>query len=850
MLVRPHSRRSEAIPLSPAQAGDRLRRTALYALPVVLPLIIAASAHAQQGSKLLAPWTDVTPPAEIAGLSDARPSAPLEFSHAWLRRTESVRLRRAELIATGALHGITPDSAAALGAALTGTLRMPVVPLHYSDVAEPFAADALTERLFGASHGDTLSFADYWDEVSGGLLQVTGAVAPWVRLPESAAHYLPADEHGWGRFGRIIELRVDALTRADSALDFGDFDNDGPDGIPNSGDDDGFADFVAFVYALPCPAGSRAGGIWPHRAAMPPFATKDTTPEGTPIQVSDYVILPAVDPVTCAPLQIGVLAHETGHALGLPDLYDYDGSTQGIGAWGLMGTGSHAAPHSPAHPGAWEKEQLGWVRVDWLRDSAPVRLTSVGVGRTVLRYDVPSGGYLLFENRQQQGSDAQLPGHGLLAWRIDPERGELGAWNSDERRSAVRVIAADRSTHLLDRLRASATDPFPGAAARLSFVARVPGGLALSDIEESDGVVTANVALGYAVPTLVLEPGLVRMTVRAGGTGVTHSVQVATEGGDALDWRPRTRARWLRAARDGDRLVLRALPGSLAPGLYGDTVYILRDDERVATLPVSMYVATSGVGQTVATELPWSWGLAVGAGRILQASYGWDALGLRPRPRLLSLQEGATHPSTLSRLPADALYAPVLHPDGSAHVLARTRDENLLFHVHADGSSELVAQGIGDEPAYGMTQLVDGDLLIAEWSGQLLRVRLSDGHVSEYARLPARLYQLTSDGTGTVFAATYGGDVLSLTPEGTVTVLSTGFGEGRLVAIAATPDGTVFAAERGGAGRIIRIEPGGTRRTVFRRDGAEFYGIAVANDDFVYALDLNARELLRFPIGD
>ena len=66
-------------------------------------------------------------------------------------------------------------------------------------------------------------------------------------------------------------------------------------------------------------------------------------------------------------------------------------------------------------------------------------------------------------------------------------------------------------------------------------------------------------------------------------------------------------------------------------------------------------------------------------------------------------------------------------------------------------------------------------------------------------------------------------------------------------AVAATPAGSVFAAERGGQGRIVRIDIGGRRDVVFQRDGAHFYGVAV-DREFLYALDLTERQLLRIPL--
>src|SRR5690606_26834601 len=164
------------------------------------------------------------------------------------------------------------------------------------------------------------------------------------------------------------------------------------------------------------------------------------------------------------------------------------------------------------------------------------------------------------------------------------------------------------------------------------------------------------------------------------------------------------------------------------------------------------------------------------------------------------------------------------------------------------GDAELVVEDVGGDPAYGLTELPDGDLLVAEWSGRILRVNLDTREVSTYTELPARIYQIASDGTGVVYAASYDGNLLRIEPNGVYAVIPTGFGVGRFVALAVTPDGTVFVAERGGSGRILRIDQRGQHHLVFRRPGAEFYGLALARDHFVYALDLASRELLRFPL--
>jgi M6 family metalloprotease-like protein len=828
------------------------RRTVPIGSAILLAGLLAGGVlEAQQPARMPAPWGGkVAPPATIMGLTDARPVLPLEFSRAWLAKVEAVRQRRDELMAMGRLDGTTPEAMAAEGAALTGRLRIPVIPVHYADVAVPFHEEYLQRRLFGASRGDTMSLSDYWREVSGGLLEVEGYVTPWQTLKRPARHYLAAEEHGWSRFGRVVELREEVLAALDGKVDFAQFDNDGPDGIPNSGDDDGFVDFVAIVYALPCPGEGRAGAIWPHRAAMAPFETTSMGANGEPIRIADYVILPAVDPQTCGPLRIGVLAHETGHALGLPDLYDYDGSSQGIGAWGLMGSGSHSSEHSPAHPGAWEKEQLGWVTVSWIGQAdSTMTLQPVQRDRTVYRFDGADGEYLLLENRQRKGSDRFLPGAGLLIWSVDPERAELGAWNSDEARAAVALIQADGRNDLAQGLRADSGDPFPGRTQRDWFRTHIAGGLQLTGIEVGeDGSIRTHVVTEPSDPALLPDAATLRLTALPGGPRLRQVLAVRRVGGARMAWEPTGTARWLALERAGDALLVTADPGLLVPGTYADTVHLTGDDgASLAHVVVSFYIATPGVGQVVATELPWSWGVAVRSGRIVKASYGWDQLGLRPRPRVLQLWEGAAHPRTLTRLAADALYAPTVDDsDGSTYVLARARETNFLYRVRGSGDADIVAAHLGDEPAYGMAMLPDGSLAVASWNGDIRRVTRA-GEVHAWMNVGTNIYQIAADDRGTLYAAMFNGDILRIGPDGARRVVETGFGAGRLVAVATTPAGGVIAAERGGQGRVLHVRRDGTREVVYHRPGALFYGLAV-DESFLYAMDLAQRQLLRIPL--
>lgn len=273
------------------------------------------------------------------------------------------------------------------GTAVTGSYAVPVFAVGFADTGiQPWAVGELQERLFGASDS---TLTAYYDEISGSRVQVQGTVYGWTELPQDAAYYAGQNNGLDPNDAHIGELIRDTLIDHDASVDFGQFDNDGPDGIPNSGDDDGFVDFVAFVH----PAfGGECGGadndnIWSHRwrysswpaASGVPFLTDDVSADGGPILVNDYVIQPGLSCSGTDMIEIGVFCHEFGHAFGLPDLYDVNGGGgAGLGHWCLMAAGNWNAPHRPAHMGAWTKRELGWVEtidVSWhgtTIDVAPV----------------------------------------------------------------------------------------------------------------------------------------------------------------------------------------------------------------------------------------------------------------------------------------------------------------------------------------------------------------------------------------------------------------------------------------------------------------------------------------------
>jgi M6 family metalloprotease-like protein len=384
----------------------------------------------------------------------------------------------------------TPKGGLAARRPLRGTLGMPIIAGTFADVTPKFHRAVYDTAFFGSNAGvGPYSVARYYREVSLGSLSFSGATTPWIRLPRSRASYVDGDPATvWQRYG---EFARDLLQRADAIVDWRRYDNDGPDGMPNSGDDDGAVDIAVLLQPgseYRCGADSLRGfretgyrlSLLPGWNGQP-YVTKAIGAAGRPIIIDDFV---GASAVACqdgeiVPTRVNIPVHEIGHVLGLPDLYDYDGSSFGVGGWDIMGI--WAAPAArPPHFGAWARERLGWAAVRHVSASGRVELKGVASGGDLVRIDLNgSREYVLLEHRTAQGADASAPGTGLLIWHVNEAVLDARPWgiNDDERRPAVQVIQADGRDDLAARANVGDDgDPFPGSSEIVAISdASVPG---------------------------------------------------------------------------------------------------------------------------------------------------------------------------------------------------------------------------------------------------------------------------------------------------------------------------------------------------------------------------------------
>jgi M6 family metalloprotease-like protein len=139
------------------------------------------------------------------------------------------------------------------------------------------------------------------------------------------------------------------------------------------------------------------------------------------------IVFPETEDQGIVPL--GVMCHEFGHELGLPDLYNTAvlGGSSVVGKWELMDSGPYnVGGTKPAHLGAWGKYNLGWVTPQTVSSGAVSIGYSETAANSLVKLNVTNGlpqEYFLIEYRSSADPgatfDKGLPGDGLLIWHVD-----------------------------------------------------------------------------------------------------------------------------------------------------------------------------------------------------------------------------------------------------------------------------------------------------------------------------------------------------------------------------------------------------------------------------------------------
>jgi len=347
---------------------------------------------------------------------------------------------------------------------VTGTLKMIVLLVDFTDRPGTRAVASYESMLFSDKQYPTGSLLDFYREVSCGKVSVTGSVHGWFRMPHPYTYYThnSSGTNGNSYPSNAQGLAEDAVKAAkDAGVAF-------PKELDPFGDGNVAALFVvhAGLGAETLPSPQNKNEIWSHKWYMP-----------NPVSVNGGLVASTylVVPQNC---KLGVCAHELGHlAFQWEDFYDAnygeDGQFwDGSGDWDLMASGSYNGNElSPSHPAGLHKMQHAWVSI---QDVGPAKgktkviippfTTTSGQVVRVYGPKYKKGQYLILETRQKKGFDFALAGAGLLVWRVDESK-----INTGPAAPGLFLVQADGKNDLgnpYDNNQGDAGDPFPGQTNR------------------------------------------------------------------------------------------------------------------------------------------------------------------------------------------------------------------------------------------------------------------------------------------------------------------------------------------------------------------------------------------------
>ena len=313
------------------------------------------------------------------------------------------------------------------GLETTGVQAAPTVLIDFSDYPATVTPGQLDSLLNGP--GDPARYPvedlhDYYARASYGALDLRCDV---LGVYHAGVPRGDIDVNDWSSETRLIEQ---AFASFDATQDFSQYDHDG----------DGVIDYAVVYWTGP--AGDWASFWWGHFGGG-----------GGTVSFDGVTLGPHSWQWEPTGMDASVVIHETGHALGLPDYYDYDdtvGPRGGVGGWDPMSV--NQGDHN-----AFSKMMLGWLTPQvvpsgsstlTLRPSS--RYPDAAIVMPQYSLAAPEREFFIVQTRDASSNDAIWPYQGmstkLQIWHVDALTTPYGWWqfdNSYTEHKLLRLMEAD-----------------------------------------------------------------------------------------------------------------------------------------------------------------------------------------------------------------------------------------------------------------------------------------------------------------------------------------------------------------------------------------------------------------------
>lgn len=370
-----------------------------------------------------------------------------------------------------------------------------VILVEYTDtkftIQSPNEAFSNMMNKEGYNHnGATGSAKEYFEHVSNGQFKPTFDVYGPVTLAHEVSYYGGNTTYG---DARPEEMIIEACQLVDDEIDFSLYDNDKNGEIDN-------------VYVFYAGEGEASGGststVWPHSWDIYDVLGKRFEFDGLLLNhyaCSNEIYLGEIE-------GIGTFCHEFSHVLGLPDEYSTSYTSSFVpGNYSTLCYGCYNNDaKTPASYTLYQRYELGWVIPEEIGSPAQHSLVCIENNcGYILRTSDPDE-YFLLENRQQQGWDEFIPGHGMLVWHIDYDE-NVWYYNQPNDNPSHQYIDIEEADNILSEDTRDG-DTFPGTAGITSFTDETrPSSISwnyeklnkpINDIREIDGVIYFQISGG------------------------------------------------------------------------------------------------------------------------------------------------------------------------------------------------------------------------------------------------------------------------------------------------------------------------------------------------------------------